>query len=578
MLIQRPLERRFRVGHIACSIGGGAAGFNEAEARVENVRATFECAGGIDVDPLRIRNFDMMTGARGTVMDLFSREQYAAYHGHLPPDDWREAGPDDMRRAFGGDVDVIFASPPCRGLTTLLDPRLASTARYQALNQLTVRSVMLAVEAFRDTLKIFLLENVPGLGTKGRPLLRQIIAVLQDAGFSVAEDVHDCGEVGGLAQHRKRFLLVARHMGRVPPFLYQPRRQRMKTLGEVIGSLPLPGDPAAGPMHRIPELAWKTWKRLAFVEPGRDWKSLSDLRVVNGQLRDWGIAPIGSAAAELVDSLVPARDHHNQVLGVRQWNAATGTITGASRPMNGAFAVADPRYDGQRGHATFGVRSLSERSGAITGSTGPTNGNFSIADDRLDHNAGLPTYAIVPIASGAPVASPLPTGTRGGRGKYRVTALDDQAGTVIASSTTGEGAYAVADTNPWPVAPGEGVLPHDDKRGVVRIIARDGTYHRPLTCLELCALQDLIPANMAGRPFILHGSETDQRQFIGDAVPPAAARQMAEVILSTLLAAELGHRFVLSSEEIWAMPIAAALSVDMTAPGGAMDIERALGR
>lgn len=577
MLIQRPLERTFRVGHIACSIGGGAAGFNEAEARVENVRARFECAGGIDVDPLRIRNFDMMTGARGTVMDLFSREQYVAYHGHLPPEDWREAVPDDMRRAFGGDVDVIFASPPCRGLTSLLNPKLVTTARYQALNQLTVRSVMLAVEAFRDSLKIFLLENVPGLGTKGRGLLQQIIAVLHNAGYSVAEDVHDCGEVGGLAQHRKRFLLVARHMERVPPFLYQPRRQRMKTLGEVIGSLPMPGDPAAGPMHRIPDLAWKTWKRLAFVEPGRDWKSLSGLEVVDGHLRDWGIAPIGSAAAELVGNPTPARGPHNQVLGVRQWDAATGTVTGASRPMNGAFSVADPRYRGQRGRSTFGVRSMNERSGAITGSTGPTNGSFSIADDRPDHDGGLPTYAIVPISAGARIASPLPTGNRGGRGKYRVTALDDQAGTVIASSTTGEGAYAVADTSAWPVAPGEGVLPHDDKRGVVRIIARDGTYHRPLTCLELCALQDLIPAEMAGKPFVLHGSETDQRQFIGDAVPPGAARQMAETILSSLLAAELGHRFIMSSEKIWAMPLAAALSVDMAAPGGAIDVERQLG-
>lgn len=575
MLIPRTQDRVYRVGHIACSIGAGAAGFNDAEARVENVRARFECAGGIDVDPMRIRNFDMMTGANGTVLDLFSRAQYEAYHGHEPPSDWREATPDDMRRAFGGDVDVIFSSPPCRGMTSLLDPSLAPTDRYQALNQLTVRSTMLAMEAFRDSLKIFLLENVPGLGTRGRPLLNQIVAVLRANGFSVSEEVHDCGEVGGLAQHRKRFLLVARQMDRVPPFLYRPRKQRMKTLGEVIGRLPLPGDPLAGPMHRIPELAWKTWKRLAFVEPGRDWRSLQDLRAVDGVLADWGIAPVDGAPIAVADP-TPAGYPHHQVYGVRPWDMATGTVAGASRPSNGAYAVADPRYDRQGGRTSLGVRPWNASTGTVTGNTHPSNGAFSVADVRAPFQDGLPTYAVVPIGSGAPIANPAPTGGRGGRGKYRVTGMDEQSGTVISSSTTGEGAYAVADPTAWPVLAPDGRLPDDETATVARIIARDGTWHRPLTCLELAALQSLVPDDLT-KPFALHGSETAARAYIGDAVPRAAAKAMAETILQTLVLADLGTTFELSSEEIWATPLAVALSVDQTATGGALDIERRLG-
>ena len=541
MLTIRDRERKFRVGHLACGIGAGAAGFNDAEARVRNVRATFECAGGIDVDPQCIENFDMMTGAKGTVLDLFDEDQYLSYHGVRPPADWREACPDDLRRAFGGPVDVIFSTPPCRGMTSLITNELAVSPRYEALNKLTTRSVMLAMEAFADDgLKLFLLENVPGLASKGRKLLNNICAILRHHGFSVAEDVHDCGEIGGLAQHRRRFLLVARHMARIPAFLYQPPKQRMRTIGEVFAALPLPGDPAAGPMHRIPELNWKTWKRLAFIEAGSDWRSLNDLAVgPDGTLRDWAIAPLGGRGIA-VRNPVPPRAPHNQVLGVRGWEGTTGVVAGASRPQNGAYSVADPRC-------------------AEDGMTGE----------------GLPTYRIVPAGNGTPIGAVQATGTRGGRGKYRVTADDQIAGTVIGNSTTGEGAYAMVDNRPWRIGDTPEALPADTAPLVARIIARDGTWHRSFTCLELAALQSLLPPDMTG-PFDLVGrSETNKRLWIGNAVPRAAAKGMAETMLRTLLLADMGETFELSSEAIWTMPLGIALTVDTTAPGGAVHAETA---
>src|SRR3546814_15910500 len=86
------------------------------------------------------------------------------------------------------------------------------------------------------------------------------------------------------SQSRKRFLLIARHSAKVPPFVYQPKHHRLRGVGEVIGKLPLPGDPVGGPMHRVPSLQWQTWFRLAFVPAGKDWRALSDLRVFDGKL------------------------------------------------------------------------------------------------------------------------------------------------------------------------------------------------------------------------------------------------------------------------------------------------------
>lgn len=81
--------------------------------------ARWECAGGIDVDPGAIRNFERLTGVPGTVMDLFSRDQYRAFHGREPDWDWREAVPADIRAALGA-LTCMLLSPPCKGFSGLL--------------------------------------------------------------------------------------------------------------------------------------------------------------------------------------------------------------------------------------------------------------------------------------------------------------------------------------------------------------------------------------------------------------------------------------------------------------------------
>ena len=126
-------EYVFRHGHMACGIGSGAAGLNMANPRVRNLVGRFECAGGIDVDPGAIANFEMMTGVRGTVMDLFDRELYEAFHGKAPPSEFREAIPEDIRAVFGR-LDVLFASYPCKGYSGLLSSAASETDKYQALN------------------------------------------------------------------------------------------------------------------------------------------------------------------------------------------------------------------------------------------------------------------------------------------------------------------------------------------------------------------------------------------------------------------------------------------------------------
>ncbi|HIE1703824.1 TPA: DNA cytosine methyltransferase [Pseudomonas aeruginosa] len=620
--------------HFCCGLGGGAAGFNRARPRVGNVEAEWVCLGGIDVDPAGLRDFERLAGVPGTLLDLFTRDQYIRFHGTEPPAGWREATPEDIRRAAGGRrPDAVFISSPCKGASGLLSEKMSLTPKYQALNELTLRCIWLMGEAWADDpVPLIVFENVPRLASRGRHLLDQINSLLGSFGYAVAETTHDCGELGGLAQSRKRFLLVARHVEKVPPFLYEPEKKSLRAVGDILGRMPLPGDiDAAGTMHRIPSLHWKTWVRLALVEAGSDWRSLNKLAIEDGYLRNLIIVP----------------EYHRGVLGVNHWGDSCGVVAGASRPMNGRFSVADPRAPANAlQYQQYGVRRWTDTSGAIIGVKSPGQGTYSVADPRgqsfgkypvtdwdgpsgtviaasttgqgafavadprpsvawhknvfrvvsMDQHAGTVTTGHGPSSGGQAVADPRYSNWHPGASsrKLNVVPWEGTAGTVTGSQQVASGALSIADPRVLDRTKGDayltgghyGVVGFDQSAGAVSASARhdngrwsvadprmptandrltciiqslDGTWHRPFTTLELAALQSLVDPE---EQLILDGlSDSDWRERIGNAVPPAAAEAIAGVMGTTLLLADAGETFMLSNTPIWVRPVAVALSV-----------------
>ncbi len=595
------INKEIKHFHLFGAIGGGAKGFNRGKARVGNMVAKFRCIGSIDVDAAANRDFERLVGVKATTLDLFDRDQYIAFHDRQPPSDWREATTADIKRAAGGESpNIIFLSAPCKGFSGLLAENKSKTAKYQALNRLTLRGIWLALEAFADDpAELIVFENVPRIQTRGRHLLDQIVQLLQRYGYAVAETTHDCGELGELAQSRKRFLLVARHQEKVPPFLYEPEKKTLKSVGSILERMPLPGDLSTSPMHRIPSLQWKTWVRLAFVEAGGDWRSLNKLAVENGNLRDYLIVP----------------ESHGGFLGVRDWNAPTGTVTSRGTPTCGAFSIADPRAPADAlQYQQYGVRKWDEPTGTVTGQRSPIQGSISVADPRAygsdthknvyrvtpwDEPSGTVTAGHGPSSGGGCVADPRPgwdrrgnnlmvmdwdhpsntviaggKGVQGGwmsvadprtsmnRGKgdnfltgghYGVIPWDSPSGAVSSSAGLDNGRWSVADKRV------DLMLPAADKKLITVIRSLDGTWHRPFTTLELAALQSLIEPE---EHFELAGlSDSDWRERIGNAVPPAAAEAIAGVMGVTLLLAWSGETFMLSSLPIWVQPVAIAISV-----------------
>lgn len=530
-------------------IGGESAGLMKSQVEYGGKVYRFKLLCSIDNDPVACRNHDIITGSNtARVMDLFTREQYVAWHGSEPPDDWQEVTAWDMWVAFDYQVPFfLFTSPPCKGLSGLLPEKSAKTQKYQALNQLTVRGLELALQACIEygggVPAVIQLENVPRIKSRGKSLLKQIEKTLKKYGYAVSMRAdHNLGEIGGLGQNRVRFLIMARHEAQIPNAIYYPEKKRLKAIGDVIGPLPLPGDiEAGGPLHKLPQLQWKTWVRLALIKAGGDWRDLQDVpyeqyRIVH--------QPRGGAFA------------------VEHWDEVSRTVTGTAGPgrSNGAAAVSDPRVGFKEGtHGTiYKVCRSNEPSPTVTGAHRPNNGAMCITDPRLSERAGRHpgVYQVVRMDD----ASPCVTGTRFGSaalvadtrlgcspraGTYGVQGWNETGKTVTGAGDVHSGTAAIADPR----------IPEDTDRGTWILVAEDGTWHRPMTTFELAMLQSFPQYLPDGRPFQLEGcSDAKAREYIGNAVPRDSAEHMGNVILFAGAQAEAGLAFEMSWDSVWVTP------------------------
>jgi site-specific DNA-cytosine methylase len=262
-----------------------------------------------------------------------------------------------------------------------------------------------------------------------------------------------------------------------------------------------------------------------------DWEQPSGTVTGAGRVSGGAIAVADPRLAQALE-LGENDARHKNKFGVRSWDEPMPTVTSTGNPGGGAPSVADPRWGGGR----LGVTGWTEPSGTVAGESLPNNGRFAVADPRppWQHVAGVtPWTEPAPTVTGGAkihagafqVADPrvqewlarseaidwLQFGCAPRAGAYGVLRWDEAAATITGSADVDNGRAAVADPRlradrPPPFTP--------------IIIAADGTWHRPLTTLELGALQGF-PTVVDGRPLVLSGdSHTGWRERIGNAVPP----------------------------------------------------------
>ena len=472
-------------------LGGGALGFKEAG---------FELVGGFDSWDEAIEDYEMLTDSPGHVADLTTME------------------PHELRARVGERrPDVVFTSPPCKAFSGCLPASKSKTEKYVNLSSLSERGVWLVLEAWDQPPPIILLENVPRIQTRGREWLDGVCALLRAYGYAVTESTHDCGELGALAQSRRRFLLIARHIEQVPEFVYEPPKHELRGCGEVLDLLPVPcasvEDQPGGAMHTLGRLSALNWLRLALIPPGGDWRDLPPEVAVRQR-----------------------KGRHNGGFGVERWDSPAHSVVGHADVANTRSSIADPRLGCSPRASVYGVTGWRDTSGTVIGSACHDNGRFSIADPRVTCERR--------------------------EGSEGVTGWSSTSTTVIANGTHFNGPWQVADPRaryythalmeggPCIRCLGQSLdLESKTPRSLV-IRAIDGTWHRPMTTLELAALQGL-PVFQNGRWLELAGASKQRwRQKIGNAVPPPTAQAIAETIARSLDASKKGI-FLLGGQPVW---------------------------
>jgi site-specific DNA-cytosine methylase len=220
-----------------------------------------------------------------------------------------------------------------------------------------------------------------------------------------------------------------------------------------------------------------------------------------------------SSTLDQGSSLIPESAPYDHAYGVLSFNEPSPTVAGGSMVGQGAYAVADERYRG-----SYGVLDWDQSSGTVTGNARTPTGRFSVADPR-DISLKCAMRA----------------------GAYRVLSWRYAAATITGHARAVNGPFSVADPRkPPPVLP--------------IIIAADGTWHRPLTTLELAVLQSF-PSRVNGEPLVLDGSSSSAwRERIGNAVPPKTAQAIGTQMLVTLLAADTGAFTLNGGLDVWVEP------------------------